>query len=43
MKATKSEIKENMQGTNSEGKKTGTQVSGLDQKEKKKKTFNQTE
>ena len=41
MKATKSEIKENMQGTNSEGKKTGTQVSGLDQKEGRNKTFNQ--
>ena len=29
----KSEIKENIQGTNSEGKKTGTQINGLDQKE----------
>ena len=28
-----SEIKENVQGTNSEGKETGTQINGLDQKE----------
>ena len=28
-----SEIKENVQGTNSEGKETGTQISGLPQKE----------
>ena len=27
-----SEIKENVQGTNSEGKETGTQINGLDQK-----------
>ena len=33
MKATQSEIKENIQGTNSEGKKTGTQINGLEQKE----------
>ena len=33
MKAMKSEIKENVQGTNSEGKETGTQINGLDQKE----------
>ena len=32
VKAMKSEIKENVQGTNSEGKETGTQVNGLDQK-----------
>ena len=32
-KATQSEIKENIQGTNSEGKETGTQINGLDQKE----------
>ena len=31
--AMKSEIKENVQGTNSEGKETGTQINGLDQKE----------
>ena len=34
MKAMKSEIKENVQGTNSEGKETGTQINSLDQKEK---------
>ena len=28
-----SEIKENVQGTNNEGKETGTQINGLDQKE----------
>ena len=33
MKAMKSEIKENVQGTNSEGKETGTQINSLDQKE----------
>ena len=33
MKAMKSEIMENVQGTNSEGKETGTQINGLDQKE----------
>ena len=33
VKAMKSEIKENEQGTNSEEKETGTQVNGLDQKE----------
>ena len=27
-----SEIKENIQGTNSEGKETGTQINGLEQK-----------
>ena len=32
-KAIQSEIKENIQGTNSEGKETGTQVNGLEQKE----------
>ena len=29
----KSEIKENVQGTNSEGKETGTQINDLEQKE----------
>ena len=29
----KSEIKENVQGTNSEGKETGTQINNLEQKE----------
>ena len=33
MKAIKSEIKENAQGTNSEGKETGTQINDLGQKE----------
>ena len=33
MKAMKSEIKENVQGTNSDGKETGTQINGLEQKE----------
>ena len=33
MKATQSEIKQILQGTNSEGKETGTEVNGLDQKE----------
>ena len=33
VKAMKSEIKENVQGTNSDGKETGTQINGFDQKE----------
>ena len=33
MKATQSEIKQNIQGTNSEGKETGTQINDLEQKE----------
>ena len=32
-KAIQSEIKENIQGTNSEGKETGTQMNNLEQKE----------
>ena len=39
VKAMKSEIKENVQGTNSDRKETGTQINGLDQKEEI--TFNQ--
>ena len=35
MKAMKSEIKENVQGTNSDGKATGTQINGVDQKEER--------
>ena len=35
MKAKKSEIKENVQGTNSEGKETGTQINGLEHKEER--------
>ena len=33
MKATQSEIKENIQGTNNEGKETGIQINDLEQKE----------
>ena len=33
VKAMKSEINENVQRTNREGKETGTQINGLDQKE----------
>ena len=33
IKATQSEIKQNIQGTNSEGKETGTQINDLEQKE----------
>ena len=33
VKAMHSEIKENVQGTNSDGKETGTQISDLDEKE----------
>ena len=36
VKAMKSEIKENVQGTNSDGKETRTQINGLEQKEKNK-------
>ena len=35
MKAMKSEIKENVQGTNSDEKETGTQINGVDQKEER--------
>ena len=34
-KAVKSEIKENVQETNSDRKETGTQINGLDQKEER--------
>ena len=34
MKAMLRETKENVQGTNSDGKETGTQINGADQKEK---------
>ena len=33
VKAMQSKIKENVQGTNSEGKETGTQINSLEQKE----------
>ena len=35
MKSMKSEIKKNVQGTNSDGKETGTQINSLDQKEER--------
>ena len=35
MKAMLRETKENVQGTNSNGKETGTQINGLDQKEER--------
>ena len=35
VKAMKSEIKNNIQGTNSEGKETGTQINDLEQKEER--------
>ena len=35
MKAMLSEIKENVQGTNSDGKETGTQINCVDQKEER--------
>ena len=35
VKAMKSEIKENVHGINSDGKETGTQISGVDQKEER--------
>ena len=38
VKAMKGELKENAQGTNSEGKETGTQITGL---KKKGEIFNQ--
>ena len=35
MKAMLGEIKENVQGTNSDAKETGTQINGVDQKEER--------
>ena len=35
MKSMKSEIKKNVQGTNSDRKETGTQINGVDQKEER--------
>ena len=35
MKTMKSEIKENVQETNSDGKETGTQINGLEKKEER--------
>ena len=36
VKAMKSEVKENVQGTNSDRKETGTQINSVDQKEGRK-------
>ena len=41
VKAMKSEIKENVQGTNSEGKETGTQINDLKQKEETRNQKNE--
>ena len=41
MKPMLRETKENVQGTNSDEKETGTEINGLEQKGKKKSTFNQ--
>ena len=38
VKTMQSEVKKNIQGTNSEGKETGTQINALDQKKKKHST-----
>ena len=38
MKAMLRETKENVQGTNSDGKETGTQINGVDQKEERNTT-----
>ena len=43
MKAMKSEIKENVQGTNSDGKETGAQINGLDQNEERSSQPEQNE
>ena len=43
VKAMKSEIKEHVQGTNSEGKETGIQINGLDQKEEINNQLEQNE
>ena len=43
MKAIQSEIKENVQGTNSDGKETGTQINGLEQKKERNSQPEQNE
>ena len=43
VKAMQSEIKKNMQGTNSEGREPGTQINGLEQKEEINIQLEQTE
>ena len=43
MKATQSEIKENILGTNGEGKEARTQINGLEQKEERNIQLEQNE
>ena len=43
MKAMLSEIKENVQGTNSDGKETGTHMNGVDQKQERNSQPEQNE
>ena len=43
IKATQSEIKKNIQGTNSEGKETGTQINDLEQQEERSSQPEQNE
>ena len=43
MKGMLSEIKENVQGTNSDGKEPGTQINGLEQKEERNSQREQKE
>ena len=43
MKAMKSEIKESVQGTNSDGEETGTQINSLEQKEERNSQSEQNE
>ena len=43
MKATQSEIKQNIQGTNSEGKETRTQINDLEQKEERRNRMKKQE
>ena len=43
MKAMQSEIKENVQGTNSDGKEIRTQINGVDHKEERNKQPEQNE
>ena len=43
VQAMQSEVKENVQGTNSYRKETRTQINGVDQKEERKKHSTRTE
>ena len=43
VKVMQSEAKENIQGTNSEGKETGTQINNLEQKEERNTQSEQNE